>query len=91
MLDLIIHNLIERTTFVEKSVELDDVSILGRESDYLVRGKGVAGIEAYRGTVFVRGPIETKHNYSGLAYERVGRHRCWYMSEEAAWRRQLGL
>ena len=47
MLDLVIHNLIKRTTFVEKSVELDDVRILGRESDYLVRGKGVAGVEAY--------------------------------------------
>jgi len=77
MPDLVIHDLIKRTTFVEESVELDDVRILGCGLDDFVRCEEVAGVEAYRSAVFVGSPIEAKHNNSGLAYERVGGHgRC---------------
>ena len=73
MPDLVIHNLIERTAFVEESVEFDNVRILGRESDNHVRCSEMGG-EADRSTVFVGGPIETKNNHPGLAYSRVSRH-----------------
>ena len=73
MPDLVIHNLIERTAFVEESVKFDDVRILCRESDNLARRNEMGG-EADRSTVFVGGPVETKNNHSGLAYGRVGRH-----------------
>lgn len=74
MLDLVIHDLIERTAFVEKSVEFDDVCILGRESDKPVRCNWMAGVKVYRGAVFVGGPVETKNNHPRLAYGRVSRH-----------------
>jgi len=74
MSNLIIHDLVERTAFIEKSVELDNVRILGYKSDRLARRNEMAGIEADRSAVLVRSPIKTKHNHSRLAHSRVGRH-----------------
>lgn len=82
MPNLIIHDLVKRTAFVEKSVELDNIRILRRGSDRLVRHNEMVGIKTDRGTVLVGSPVKTKHNHSRLAYSRVGRHGgC--MSDEA--------
>jgi len=72
--NLVIHNLVERTAFFEKSVELDNVRILGCGSDCLARSNEMAGIETDRRTVLVRSPVKTEHNHSRLAHSRVGRH-----------------
>jgi hypothetical protein len=42
----------------------------------------MVGIKTDRGAVLVGSPVETKHNYSRLAYSRVGRHGGG-MSDEA--------
>ena len=82
MLNLVIHDLIKRTAFIEKSVEFDNIRILCRRSDHLVRHDEMGEIKTDRSTVLVGSSVKTKHDHSWLAYSRVGRHGgC--MSDEA--------